>query len=92
VLEAVDRADDEEDDEGNDEEVDGRLYEEAVIERGGPGVLRRLEGWESFAAEADEEVAEVDAVEDEAERRHEDVFHERVYDRAERAADDDRDG
>ena len=45
-----------------------------------------------FAVEAEVQVGKVDFTEDQADRRHDDVFYERVDDLAERSANYDTDG
>src|SRR5499427_3347306 len=83
----VDLLDDEEDGEGHDEEVDDRLDEDAVVDRGHPRRLGGGDGGELLPAERDEEVREVRLAEQEADGGHEHVGDERGDHPAEGRAD-----
>src|SRR6267142_3683318 len=90
ALEPVRLAHDEKDGEGHEDEVDDRVDEHAVVQRGRAVRLGRGQRRIGPPREADEEIAEVDAAECEAERRHQQVVHERGHDGAEGHAEDDR--
>src|SRR5207302_4223948 len=71
-----------------DQEVDERVHERTV---GDGWHARRLGGGEGGvgpALQREKEVGEIDAAQQDAVRRHDDVVHERVHDGRERAADD----
>src|SRR5215467_4822688 len=86
--EAIDLLDQEEDGERDDDEIDHRVQEHAVVQRGRSGGLRGSERRERLPGQADEEVLEVHAAEEPPDRRHDDVVDERGDDRAERGAHD----
>src|SRR6266508_2049767 len=81
---------DEEYHERDDDEGDHRVDEHAVVDRRRARILRRLQGRVALAGEVDEQVLEVDSAEKEADRRHEDVLHQRVDDGRQRDTDDER--
>src|SRR5215470_15881419 len=86
--EAIDLLDQEEDGERDDDEIDHRVQEHAVVQRGRSGGLRGSERRERLPGQADEEVLEVHATEEPPDRRHDDVVDERGDDRPERGAHD----
>lgn len=91
-LQAVDRPDQKEDREGHDDEVDHRVDEDADVERGRTGLLGRSQVRIVAAGQGDEEIGEVDAAQQDADRRHDDVVHQGLHDSAEGRADDDTHG
>src|SRR5579859_663123 len=83
LLQLVDAFDRDENHEGDDEEVEYRLKERAVLEQYGRAL--------GVVAHSHRKVAEVDAADQHAERRHDDVADQGGNDLAERGADDDAD-
>src|SRR5262249_20689078 len=81
---AVDLPEQDEDGEGQDQEADDVVQEHAVVERRGTCLLGGGQRVVVLAGEGQEQVREVDLPDDEAERRHEHVVHERGDDLPER--------
>jgi hypothetical protein len=91
IFNRFDLLDQQEDGEGDDHESDYRVDEEAVVERGRAGRLGRGEGRVRGALQRDEEVAEVDATEEQADRRHQQIIDQRIDDRRERHPENEAD-
>src|SRR5689334_13017013 len=77
--------------EGHDQEVQYRVDEGAVIDRDSAGILRRLERRATVAFEDKEKVRKVDTAEQQAQRRRNDILHQRIDDGRESCADDNAD-
>lgn len=86
VLQTVHLFDDEEDREGNDDEFEDRIEEETVGDHGLAGLLCICDRGDSLTGQIDVETGEVDFPEDDAERGHDDVIHERRDDLIKRGA------
>jgi hypothetical protein len=84
--------DDDEHGEGDDDEVDDRVDEHTVVQRGRAGRLGRRQAGIALPPQGHEEVREVHALEGEADGRHENVVHEGGDDAAEGGAEDEGDG
>ena len=81
-------ADENKDRKSHDYEADDVVDEKAVIDSWGARFLGLVEGLVAMAAQVDVEVGKIDLAEHQADRRHDDVFDERVYDFTKCSADD----
>src|SRR3546814_552048 len=91
ALQVVDRLYDQEDGKGDDQEVDHRVDEEADVPGGRAGCLGLLQGGILAAAESHEDIGEIDAAEQQADRWHQNVGDEGADDLAEGGTDDNAD-
>src|SRR2546425_3911026 len=91
----VDASDEQKDREGDNDEADDRVNKHAVIDAYGPGSLGL--GWTGIRSslhtmlQDEEKVGEVYPSQEQAGGWHEHIVDQALYDRAERAADDDSD-
>ena len=82
-LVAVDALDQQEDSEGYDQEADDLIEENADVNCRGTRFLRLGQGLIVTARERDEDVGKIDTAQQQADRRHNHVGHQRFHYRAE---------
>src|SRR5207248_11647547 len=77
--------------EGNDQKLEDRIQEVPVGDNRSAGRFRLREGWIGAGGEVDEQVFKIHPSDNQSDRRHQDVVHERRHNLSEGRTDDQTD-
>src|SRR5258707_11135415 len=87
AMESIDLLHNDENRKSDNEESDQGVEEEAVVHGHRPRRFRRIDGGKVSTLERQKEIGEIDASNEQSQRRHDDVVHQGIHDRGERRPD-----